>query len=170
MSHETVLTVFVIVAALALVAQAGIFYGIYHAIQRIHIDVQEATSGTKQHLEELKQLVAQFLTDSREPVRSITTNLAEITKIVRDRTTQVDAVVADLVDRTRLQIIRVDQMVTGVVEKVETTAAAVERGVVAPVEEASAVIQGVRRGLEVLFSRRRATTAREATQDEQMFI
>ena len=39
-----------------------------------------------------------------------------------------------------------------------------------PMDEISAVIYGIRSGLEFLFARRRASSATEATQDEQLFI
>jgi hypothetical protein len=90
--------------------------------------------------------------------------------MLRERTTDVDALVAELVDRSRLQVIRVDQMVSDLVQKVETTSDAVQRGVLAPMQEVSAVIKGMRAGLEFLFSRRRTTSVSEAAQDEQLFI
>jgi len=66
--------------------------------------------------------------------------------------------------------VRVDQMVSDLVTKVETTADVVQRNVLAPIQEISAVVKGVRSGLEFLFSRRRAPSVSEATQDEQLFI
>jgi len=170
MGHDAILTAFVIIAALALVAQAGIFYGIFEALRQLQKSVQHSTTTTMQRVDELTQTVTDFLAESREPVRTITTNLAGISTMLRERSMQVDAVVAELVDRSRDQIIRVDQMVTGLVEKVGTTADAVERGVQGPLHEVSAVIKGVQKGLEVLFSRRRAATASESTHDDQMFI
>jgi len=170
MGHDTILMAFVIIAALALVAQAGIFYGIFEALRQLQKSVQQSTSGTMQRLDDLTQVVTDFLTESREPVRTITTNLAGISTMLRDRSMHVDAVVAELVDRTRAQIIRVDQMVTGVVAKVETTADAMERGILAPLHEVSAVVKGVQKGLEFLFSHRRTASVSESTQDDQMFI
>ena len=90
--------------------------------------------------------------------------------MLRDRTSNVDAVAAELLEKSRQQIIRVDKMVSDLVEKVETTAEAVQRGVLGPIQEVSAVVKGVRSGLEFLFSRRRVTNVSEATQDEQLFI
>lgn len=170
MAHETLLTAFVIVAALAIVMQALLMLGIYLAIRKMPGQIEGIRTEIKQRLDPLAQSVGEILTNSREPVRTITANLAEISRILRDRTSHVDALVADLVDKSRLQVIRVDQMVSDLVEKVETTADVVQRNVLAPVQEVSAVIKGVRSGLEFLFSRRRASSVSEATQDEQMFI
>lgn len=170
MAHETVLTVFVIIAAVAIVVQALLLLGVYLAIRSIHREVQGVRADVKQRLDPLTQSVTEILANSREPVRTITANLAEISQMLRDRTSHVDALVADLVDKSRLQIVRVDQMVSDLVQKVETTADVVQRNVLAPIHEVSALIKGLRSGLEFLFSRRRASSVSEATQDEQLFI
>lgn len=170
MAHETLLTAFVIVAALAIVMQALLMLGVYLAIRKMPGQIEGIRTEMKQRLDPLAQSVGEILTNSREPVRTITANLAEISRILRDRTSHVDALVAELVDKSRLQVIRVDQMISDLVEKVETTADVVQRNVLAPVQEVSAVIKGVRSGLEFLFSRRRGSSVSEATQDEQMFI
>jgi len=171
MGHDTVLLVFVIIAALALVAQATIFYGIFDALRQLRQTLERSfTSGTMRRIDDLSQTIKDFLAESREPVRTMTTNLASVTTMLRERGMQVDAVAAEVIDRTRAQIIRVDQMMTGMVEKVETTADAVGRGVLAPLQEVSAIIKGVQTGLDVFFSRRRAAPVRESTHDDQMFI
>lgn len=170
MAHDTVLTVFVIVAAVAIVMQAGVMLGIYLAIGKIHREVEGIRTDVKQRLDPLTLSMTEILANSREPVRTMTSNLAEISRILRDRTSHVDTVVADLVDKSRLQIIRLDQMVSAIVAKAESTADVVQRNVMAPIQEVSAVIKGLRSGLEFLFSGRRVSNVSQATQDEQLFI
>lgn len=170
MAHDTVLTVFVIVAAVAIVMQAGVMLGIWLTIRKIPSQVEGIRADVKQRLDPLTQSVTEIVANSREPVQTIATNLAEISRMLRDRTTHVDSLVADLVDKTRLQVMRMDQMVSDLVQKVENTADVVQRQVLAPIQEVSAVIKGVRSGLEFLFSRRRTPSVSEATQDEQLFI
>jgi hypothetical protein len=170
MANDAGLIVVLVLVAVAILMQAGAMVGIWLALKNIHREVVGVRADVKQRFDPLAQSVTALLVDSREPVRSITANLAEISRILRDRTSHVDGVVADLVDKTRLQVIRVDQMVSDLVQKVETTADAVQRNVLAPIYEVSAVVKGVRSGLEFLFSRRRAPNVSEATQDEQLFI
>jgi hypothetical protein len=90
--------------------------------------------------------------------------------MLRERTGDVDALVAELVDKSRAQVIRMDRMVSDLAQKVEATSEAVQRGVLVPVQEVSAVLKGFQAGLEFLFSRRRTTSVSEAAQDEQLFI
>lgn len=170
MANNTMLTVVLFLVAIAILLQAGAMLGIWLAIKDIRREVDGVRADVKQRLDPLTQTVTELLANSREPVRAITANLAEITRILRDRTSHVDELLAELVDKSRSQIVRVDQMVSDLVQKVETTAAVVQRNVLAPIKEVSAVIKGVRSGLEFLFSRRRAASVSEATQDEQLFI
>ncbi len=164
------LTTILVLVAVALVLQALSMVGIWRSIERLDREVEGLRSDIRQHLDPLAQAVAAILADSREPIRTITTNLAEVSRVLRDRAGQVDRVVEELVERSRLQIIRVDQMATELVTKVESTVDAVQRQVMKPIQEASAVLQGVRSGLQFLFSRRRNPRPGETTQDEQMFI
>jgi ABC-type transporter Mla subunit MlaD len=170
MANDTALIVVLFLVAIAVLMQAGAMVGIWLAIKSIRVEVQGVRADIKQRLDPLTQSVSEILTNSREPVRTITQNLAEISQVLRERTSRVDEAVADLVDKSRLQVARIDQMVTGLVEKVETTADVVQRRVLVPLNEVAAVVKGVRTGLEFLFSRRRQTTVKESTQEEQLFI
>ncbi|HEV2493952.1 MAG TPA: hypothetical protein VG204_12880 [Terriglobia bacterium] len=170
---DTWLVVFVLLAAIAILLQALVMVGIYFALQNLHRDILGIQVDTKQKLESLSQMsqrVIEFVADSREPVRTLTTNLAEISRTLRERTAQWDGVAEDLADRTRLQIIRLDQMVTALVERAESTAGVVEKSILTPVQEVTAVLAGIRKGLDFLFTRRRATSVSDVAQDEQMFI
>jgi methyl-accepting chemotaxis protein len=170
MEQNTGLTVAMILVAIAVLMQAGAMLGIWLAIRKVPEQIERVRTDVKQRLDPLTESALEIVNNSREPLRTITANLAEISKILRDRTANADQVAAELLDKSRSQIVRVDQMVTELVEKVETTADAVQRGVLVPIQEISAVVKGVRSGLEFLFSRRRVTNVSEATQDEQLFI
>lgn len=170
MSHETVMAVFVIVAAVAIIIQAGVLFGIFQAMRDIQKDLEGTRADMKQRFDPLLQSVTELVNETREPLRNISVNLSEMTRTLRDRADQVDSVLADLADRTRLQIIRFDQLVTDLVQRVEQTADVVQRNVLMPVQEVSAVVKGVRSGLEFFLSRRRNPRAAEATSDEQLFI
>jgi len=170
MEQNTGLTVALILVALAVLMQGGAMVGIWLALRKVPGQIESVRSDVKQRLDPLTQSALEIINNSREPLRTITANLAEISSILRDRTTSADQLAAELLDKSRSQIVRVDQMVTDLVEKIETTADTVQKGVLGPIQEVSAVVKGVRSGLEFLFSRRRVTNVSEATQDEQLFI
>ena len=170
MEQNTGLTVALILVAIAVLMQAGAMMGIWLAVRKVPGQIETVRSDVKQRIDPLAQSVLEIVNNSREPLRTISANLAEISTMLRNRTSNADQVAAELLDKSRTQIVRVDKMVTELVERVETTADAVQKGVLGPISEVSAVVKGVRSGLEVLFSRRRVTNVSEATQDEQLFI
>ncbi len=170
MELNTEVAVALILVALAVLMQAGAMLGIWLATRKMLSQVEGVRADVKQRLDPLTQSVLEIVNNSREPVRAISANLADISQMLRDRTANADQVAAELLDKSRLQIARVDRLVTDLVEKVETTADSVQQGVLAPIREVSAVVKGVRSGLEFLFRRRRVTNVSEATQDEQLFI
>ena len=170
MEQNTGLTVALILVAIAVLMQAGAMLGIWLAVRKVPGQIENVRMDVKQRLDPLTQSALEIVNNSREPLRTISANLAEISTILRDRTANADQVAAELLEKSRLQIIRMDRMVTDLVEKVESTAGAVQKGVLGPIQEVSAVVKGVRSGLEFLFTRRRVTNVSEATQDEQLFI
>jgi len=170
MEQTTGLTVAIILVAIAVLMQASAMLGIWLAVRKVPGQIETMRADVKQRMDPLTQSALEIVNNSREPLRTITANLAEISSLLRDRTASADQVAAELLDKSRAQIVRVDRMVSELVEKVETTADAVQKGVLGPVQEISAVVKGVRSGLEFLFSRRRVTNVSEATQDEQLFI
>ena len=170
MEQNTGLTVALILVAIAVLMQAGAMLGIWLAVRRVPGQIENVRADIKQRIDPLAQSTLELVNNSREPLRTITANLVEISTILKDRTSSADAVAAELLEKSRSQIVRVDQMVSDLVEKVESTADSVQKGVLGPVNEVSAVVKGVRAGLEFLFTRRRVTNVSEATQDEQLFI
>jgi hypothetical protein len=170
MEQNTGLTVAIVLVAIAVLMQAGAMLGIWLTVRKIPGEIDNVRADVKQRIDPLVQSMLEIVNNSREPLRTIAANLVEISQMLRARTADVDAVAADLVEKSRAQIIRVDQMVNNLVDKVETTTDAVQRGVLAPFGEVSAVVKGVRSGLDFFFSHRRVTNVSEATQDEQLFI
>ena len=170
MTHDDVLLAFVILAAVAFGAQALLMWRASNAIGEIRKEVREVRADLKQRIEPLAQSLTEILSSSREPARTIFGNLADITRIARDRTLRVDQLAEDLADKTRLQVIRIDQLVTSLVDKVETTTDRVQQTVLIPVQEISALARALRVGLGFLFARRRSPSGSETTQDEQLFI
>lgn len=170
MAHETVLTIFIIIAAAAIVLQAFAMYGLYKAVQRIQGEVTGIRADVNRRIDPLAQSVTEIVSDVREPLRSITADLAEVSHVVRKRSGSVDEALDDLLDRFRLQVIRVDETITNVLEKVDKTTSTVQRNIIQPVSEASAVLKGIQAGLDFFLSRRRESRTRDVPQDEQMFI
>jgi hypothetical protein len=167
MEQNAGLTVAIILLTIAVLMQAGAMLGILLAIRKIPGQLENVRSDVMQRLDPLTRSALEIANSSRDPLRAIASNLAEISKIVRDRTVEAGAVAADLAEKSRVQAVRVDAMVTGLAEKVEHSAEAVHRGVLVPIGEIAAAVKGVRSGLEFLFWHRRVANLREATRNDQ---
>lgn len=167
---DIVLTIFIIIAAAALVLQGFAMFGLYKVVERMQVEVSKLRGELTSHINPLADSLAEIVADSRDPVRSVTADLAEVARVLRERSGSVDEVLDDLLDRFRLQVIRVDQTITGVLEKVDKTTATVQRNIIGPVSEASAVLKGIQAGLDFFLSRRHGSRTSDVPQDEQMFI
>ena len=170
MTHEGVQTFFVIILALAFLVQVGMLVVLYRALGELNRAVSRLHAGIELHVKPVLGSLHSLLEAAREPTRTILTNLADTTGLLRQRAAVADALLADLLDRARGDIIRVDQLFARVLEKLEIAAEALERGIVGPAREVSAVMAGVRRGLEVLLGRRRRAASEGAQQEDQLFI
>jgi len=171
MAHDTLLTIFVVIAALAFAGQTLALLGIYLSLRNVPKQIDNIRRSVSDRLDPLAGSAKEILSSTREPVRTITSNLAEISQLLRERASAVDLLLADALEKSRAQIIRVDRLITNLTQKVETTADAVERGVTAPAQEVAAVVAGVRTGLEFLFSgKRRRPKADQVAPDEELFI
>jgi hypothetical protein len=159
-----------VLVAVAVLMQAGAMLGILLVMRKVVGQVEGIRSDVMKRIYPLTQSAQEIVSNSREPLRTITANLVEISSILRNRTSNADQVAAELLEKSHSQIVRVDRMITELVEKVDSTANAVQRGILTPVHEISALVKGVRSGLDFLFSHRRVTNVSEATQDEQLFI
>ena len=170
MAHDTLLTVFIIIAAIAIVMQAAAVLGMFLAVRRVQKEVTGIRGEVKQRLDPLINSVTQILTDSREPLRTVLANVRETSQTVRNRAHDIDRMIDEVADKCRLQVLRVDQTLSDLLYKIQNTGTVIQRNMILPVQEVSAVMKGLRAGMDFFLSRRRESQAREAPQDEQMFI
>jgi ABC-type transporter Mla subunit MlaD len=170
MDHDNVLIFFSAVVTLAVLLQAGAMVGMWLAIRKIPSRLDGIRSDFKQRIDPLTQSITEIVTNTRVPLHTITSNLVAITETLRERSIQVDTVVEDLVEKSRIQIVRTDQLMANLVDKVEVTTDKIQQAILTPLHEISAVVKGLQTGLEFLFNRKRPAGGREATADEQLFI
>lgn len=161
---------FVIIAALAIVLQAGILVAMFVQLRRTSDRITRIATDLHQKADPILGRLRILLDDVQPKFSSMATDAAEISRIAREQTNKVDRLFTEAVDRLRLQIIRVDQMLTGALEHIEEAGTEVRKTVLGPVRQAAAIIQGVRAGLEVLRGQRRSPERAREHQDEELFI
>jgi methyl-accepting chemotaxis protein len=166
---NTLLAVFIGIAALAILLQAGILAGMFFALRKTSEKVNSLAEEVKTKVLPTAELAHSMVSDLRPKIETLVDNVSVSTTVLRTQLERVDATLTDIVDRTRLQVIRADEFVTSTMDKLEETRETVQRTVVSPVRQISGLMHGLTVGVETFFSRRRGRSPANVQQDE-MFI
>src|SRR5207245_4303779 len=145
---ETLLIVFIVVTALAVVVQAGILAGMYFAMRKTSAKVESLAEEVKTKVLPTAELAHAMMTELRPKIENVVDNVSVSTTILRTQMERVDATLTDIIDRTRLQVIRADEFVNSTMDKLEETRETVQRTGVSPVRHISGFVQAVTTGLE----------------------
>lgn len=164
MDQQTLLTVFVGVATIAMVLQLATLFGIYKASQGMNEKVQQLMPKVETLIETSRRTVD----ESRVQILDITNKTSDILDTARKQLQRVDEVLEDATARARVQMDRAEMVLDDAMVRTQQTVAAVQNGIVKPVREIQAVAVGLRTAVHFLVRGRPNPT--QATSDEEMFI
>jgi len=170
--NETLITIFVIVAAAAIIIQAGILFALFVSLKKTGERVEAISHNIETKAIPLLDSAKTILDENGPRLKEITQNLSDTTGTLKAQLTRVDATLNDVLDRTRLQVIRVDDMVSRTMDKVEETTEILQNTVVSPVRKLTGIMQGLSVGLGAYLQRRRkaALDNMSAVEDDELFI
>ncbi|HWQ02866.1 MAG TPA: hypothetical protein VNL38_00155 [Candidatus Nitrosotenuis sp.] len=167
---ETWLIIFTGVAALAIVLQMLILFGIFQQVKASSEKMTTIATDLHARLTPILSRLQTFMDDAQPRLSSAAADAAEITHLARIQAERIDRVFAEAVDRLRLQVLRADQILTGALEEIENTGQQIKNTVLGPVQEASAFIKGIKAGLDFLRSARKGSGRGRGDQSEELFI
>ena len=170
---ETLLTVFVGIAALALLVQCIAFVFFAQAMRKLSDRVEEMSSAMAKTAEQLGDRVTDLVGTvhaTAEGIKKLQENVTGTSELIHRRVASVDRFLSEATESARLQVIRIQEAVDLACRRTEQTIDILYRGVIRPVSEASAIINGLRVGLSVLMRKAQAPLVRTSHQDEEMFI
>ena len=168
---NTIITIFVVVAAVALVVQMGILFALYKALRQTSERVEGIAGRLEQQAAPVLTTAAAILEDARPKLAEITSNLAETSAVVRAHVAQVGDATGEIVERARLQAARLDEFIVSAARKVEATSDLLQHKVFSPMRRIRAIVTALNAGLSFLRSNRPARRANgEQVEDEEMFI
>ena len=127
-------------------------------VQAIALDVQRRTTPIIETAREL-------LNDSAPKVKEITNNLVDTSALVKNQAQQLNGVVSEIIERTRLQVARADEVINRTVH----TASRVQDSVFTPVKRASSILHAINVGIGAFLGKRPARSGNHGG-DEGMFI
>jgi len=158
---EVLVTLFIVLAAFAVMIQAGVLIAIYFMSKRMSAQVERFMKESREMMVPVKAIT--------ENLRLASANLVEIGTAAREQFRRVEAMVTDTGDVLHTQLERFDRVSHDIVVRINETANIVQDSVVRPVREVAALAKGVGRGFDALFRRQRSTVD-QARQDEELFI
>jgi hypothetical protein len=168
---ETWVAVFVIVAAVAIVLQAGLLMAMFFQTRRTMDRMERFTSDLESRLGPILSRVQVLLEDTQPKISEMVADAAHVVYLARAQAQKVDRVFTEASDRLRGQVVRADRILTGALEAVEDAGSKFSHGVWRPVQKVSALVQGIRVGLDLLRSRRAGRRREEPLeQEEELFI
>lgn len=159
------MTVFVVLAAVAMVAQAGFLYGIYQSFRIL----RERMTTLQPKIESLVTSSSQTVEQCRLQVTDVTSRANELLEISKRQLLVVEDVVTDASARAKVQLERAELILDDTLARVHETVGLVHRGVLKPLKEINAVSLGIRAFVDAFLRGGRPSVA-QVTQDEEMFI
>ena len=159
---EGLLTIFVGLTAVAIVAQAFALVGIYVMSQRLGKQVERFMSETREMMVPIKTVA--------DNLRTASANLVEIGLSARDQFRRVESMVTDTGEALTVQIERFDRLSQNVMDRINETTEIVQDSVVRPAREIAAIAKGLSHGLGAFLFRKGRSTVDQARQDEELFI
>jgi hypothetical protein len=151
----TLVNVFIIVTAVAVVIQAGILVGLFVAVRKTSKRVESLATDVQTKALPTIETAQSMLVELRPRITDIIGNVEDSARMARAQMERLDVTVSDVVDRTRLQVIRADELVSRTMDRVEETSDLVHRTVVSPIRQLSGLMTGLSAGLEYFLGRRR---------------
>lgn len=161
----TLLTIFVIVAAVALVIQAGMLIGLFIVARSLQTKITEILPDV-QNLIGISKRTLQSVEKHVDKIGSTSGAILDVTK---QQLAKVDELLSDATTRAKVQMERAEMVLDDAMTRTQQTVSLVQRGVVRPVREVYGVFAGIRTTLSYL-GRSGRPTVDHATSDEEMFI
>jgi hypothetical protein len=160
-----VMSVFVFVAAVAMLVQAGYLFGIYKTLRSI----QENTSRVLPKVEALVTSSQAAVEDGRATIAEITTKAHAILDTSQKQLQTVEDFLTEAASRGRVQMDRAELFLDDTMGRAQQTVAMVHSTVITPIRQINGLATGIRAALQFILRGNRPSPDR-ATVDEEMFI
>lgn len=160
-----IMTVFVIVSAVALVLQFFMLFGVYRSVKAMHEKISPLIPRTLAVLDTAENTIVQ----SRKNILEITAKANDVMDITRSQMGKVEETLGDMTSRLKVQMERIELVLDDSMSRVHETVATVHDGIMKPIREVTGVASGIRAAVAHLVRGGRPSVA-QATSDEEMFI
>jgi hypothetical protein len=166
-SSQTLLVVFIAVAAISILMQAGFSVATFFAARKAQKKIMNLADDVRLHA--LPAIISsrELIQDVTPKLKLITENLTATTATLRSKADQVGGLVGNVTERAQVQASRVDGMVKGTLDGLTNAVHAIEQGVAAPVRQVNGILNGLRAGMDVM---RKKTPTNHLDPEEDLFV
>ena len=161
----TVMTVFVALAAVAMIVQMAVMIGLYKATR----SAEQRITAMLPQVEKLIHVSHSTIEQGRQQLLEITGKTNEILTLAHKQVSRVDEVLADATMRARVQLERAELIIEDTLSRTQQTIGLVHSGIMRPLREIQGVTAGVRAAIGFL-SKGARSNVNQITHDEEMFI
>jgi hypothetical protein len=166
-STQTLLTIFVGIAALSILMQAGFTIGTFVAVRKAQKKIVGLADDVRLHA--LPAIISSrdLIQDLTPKIRTMADNISAVSTTLRSKTDEVGGLVGDVTGRAQAQAMRVDGMVKGTLDQLNVAVHAIEHGVSVPLRQVNGILNGLRAGVEVL---RKKSPSDVLEQEDDLFV
>ena len=157
---DQLLTFFVALTALAVLAQACVLVAIYLMSKRLSNQIDRFMTETREMMVPVKAIT--------ENLQAASTNIMDLGISAREQFRRVESMITDTNEVLHTQLNRLEDVAKDVTGRINSTADVVQNTVLRPVREAAAVVKGFGRGFDYLFRRNRKSS-NSSDQGEERF-
>lgn len=167
---ETWMPIFVGIIALAVVVQTIMLIAIAAVLMKFGKQMKQIADDLHGRVNPILSRIHAIVEDTQPRIASVVADAAEMTHMARSQAQRIDRMVAESLERLRLQLLHIDELVTGTLESVQETGNKVKQTVWAPVRSVTAVMRGIQTGYEFYRGNRRRTDGQGESADDNLFI
>jgi len=134
-----------------------------HTRKRVHQMLDHYESTIAPHIGPMVQSARTLVDDLSPKLKHVTSNMVDVSDILRTETQHISVSLGDVVERTHQQAARVDNIVSSTLNGISQATAAVQEGIAAPIRHLSGVLEGLRAGFGSLRRKRPHSNGTSAT-------
>jgi hypothetical protein len=166
-STQTLLVVFIAVAAVSILLQAGFTVAMFVGARRTQKKIIELADDVRLHALPIIMSSREVIQDISPKLKIIMENLTATSATLRTKADQIGGFVGDVTGRAQAQASRVDGMVKGTLDQLTYAVHAIEHGIAAPVRQVNGILNGLRAGVDVM---RKKTPDNHLDPEEDLFV
>ena len=154
--------IFTAVTAAGVLLQAFVLLAMFIGIKRTSSKLLETLDEVKSKALPAIASTQVLLSDVSPKLKTATSNLAEVSEVLRSQAGRVNTTVESLLEKTDAQINRVDEMVTATLDALNHASRAIDVAIGVPARRVNGVLHGLKVGVDVLLGKRNGASPPKA--------